>query len=522
MQNSLTKIESANNSLPKELEDASLNLLEVHNISKSFMENVVLDDVSISLKSGECLALLGENGAGKSTLIKIITGIYQKDNGKIFLNGSEVEINNPYDAEKNGISVIHQELNLIPNLTVAQNIYFGREPTNKMQINEKIMNEKADVFLKDLGVNIDPKAELVHLSIAEKQLVEIAKALSQNADIIIMDEPTAALSKKEANTLFTIIENLKNAGKGIIYISHRLDEIFKIAHRICVLRDGNLVKNVSVSADVDVNDIVESMVGKHIENYHPKKSFSLGSTALKVHNLSDNKNYYGINFEVRQGEVLGIAGLVGAGQVSMARSIYGLSKFEDGEILFNNKKYSNPTPSDSIYRGMGFISEDRRDEGLILKMNIRENIALSPWAPGSSKIGIINNTVETDLATQSVKDYGIVSENISQEVILLSGGNQQKVSLSKVLSTNPTMIIMCEPTRGVDVNGKVDIYNIMNNLLEKNAAILLISSDIPEVLGMSDRIVVMYNGRITYETKNSDFITEELIMYYATGGKNDK
>lgn len=490
-------------------------LLRASNINKAFMGNTVLNDISIELNAGECLALVGENGAGKSTLMKILSGIYKMDSGSIEINGKSVEISSPKKAQELGISIIHQELNLIPNLTVAQNIFLGREKVTKLQVNEKEMIKEVGNLLNQLGISIQPKLLISQLSVAEQQIVEIAKVLSQNADIIIMDEPTAALSLEETERLFEIMEKLRAEGKGLIYISHRLEEIYKVAQRICVLRDGKLIETLKTSDPV--NTVVECMVGQKIDNYYPKKMFNSGNLVLETKNLSDNRNYFDVNLKVYEGQVLGIAGLVGAGQVQLARGIYGISKVEVGEIFLNGEKYTNLSPRNSISRGLSLVTENRKDEGLILPMSIKENIGLSPWAPVNYFAGIVNNLKEKQIAEDSIKRYNIKTDSIDKEVILLSGGNQQKVVLSKILATNPNVILMCEPTRGVDVNGKVDIYNIINYLLEKNKAVILISSEIPEVLGMSDRIAVMYKGRIVHEFDN-DGVTQEDVMFYATGG----
>ncbi|WHH56826.1 sugar ABC transporter ATP-binding protein [Petroclostridium sp. X23] len=490
-------------------------LLRVNNIYKAFMGNNVLNDVSIELYVGECLALVGENGAGKSTLMKILSGVYKMDSGSIEVKGKKVEITSPKKAQELGISIIHQELNLIPNLTVTQNIFLGREKTTHLQIDEAQMNQEAEVLLSQLGISIQPTVLISQLSVAEQQVVEIAKVLSQDADIIIMDEPTAALSLEETSRLFHIMDNLRAAGKSLIYISHRLEEIYKVAQRICVLRDGKVVENLKTC--VPVSTVVESMVGQKIDNYYPKKAFKTGKVVLETRNLSDKRNYFNINIQVREGEVLGIAGLVGAGQIQLARGIYGISKVEEGEIFINGEKYTHLSPRNSISRNLSLVTESRKDEGLILPMSIKENIGLSPWAPVHNFIGVINSLAEKKISEKSIEDYKIKTDSIHKKAVLLSGGNQQKVVLSKILATNPNVILMCEPTRGVDVNGKIDIYNIINYLLENNKAVVLISSEVPEVLGMSDRIAVMYKGKIVFETKNEG-ITQEKIMFYATGG----
>ena len=491
-------------------------LLKADHIFKSFMNNRVLNDVSIEVSEGECLALVGENGAGKSTLMKILSGIYKMDNGSIEVRGKKVDISSPIDARKNGIAIIHQELNLIPNMNVAQNIFLGRESVNGLRVNDKEMVAKTEELLGRLGITLDPKQIVSTLSIAEQQIVEIVKVLSENADIIIMDEPTAALSVEETGRLFEIIDELRKNGKGLIYISHRLEEIYRVAQNINVLRDGKVVA-ICDPKTTPVSKVVEAMVGQSIENFYPKEQFTPGKPKLKVSGLSDDKNYFDISFEVRAGEIYGIAGLVGAGQTALAKSLFGLGTPVSGKVEIDGVGVAVESPGKAIRAGIGLVTEDRKAEGLVLQMKIRENIGLSPAAPVCGLKGIISKLKDEKLAAESIKDYGIKADSMQQETILLSGGNQQKVVLAKVLSTAPDIIILCEPTRGVDVNGKVDIYRIMNKLLGQGKAVVLISSDIPEVLGMSDRIGVLYKGRIVKEMDNQG-LKQEDIMYYATGG----
>lgn len=479
------------------------------------MGNQVLKGVSFELHAGECLALVGENGAGKSTLMKIISGIYTKDAGAILIDGKPANPGNPKEAQRLGISIIHQELNLIPNLTVAQNIYLGRETAWHGIINDKEMNRHVREILNEMQVDIDPTSPVAAYTVAEQQIVEIARVLSQNARIIIMDEPTAALSLEETQRLFAIIEKLKKDGKGIIYISHRLEEIYRVAERICVLRDGHLVD--VLSTQTPVKEVVEAMVGQSIENFYPKQKFPPGEVLLEVQNISDGKNFFDISFTVRSGEVYGLSGLLGAGQTQIARALYGLGHIESGEIFLNGRPYKHPSPHKSIQSGLGMITEDRKLEGLVQRMSIRENMMLSPFSPAHNGLGIIQKGKEHALAEENQQRYGIKAESIHQEVILLSGGNQQKVVFARTLATAPDVIIMCEPTRGVDVNGKVEIYRIINLLLAQRKAIILVSSEIPEALGMSDRIAILYKGRMVKELINNDLNQEE-IMFYATGG----
>ncbi len=490
------------------------SLLEAEEICKSFSGNAVLKNISLVLNGGECLALVGENGAGKSTLMKIFSGIYKMDSGRMKIQGDPVEVTSPGMAKACGVSIIHQELSLIPNLTVAQNIFLGNEIRGIFGIDDKAMEEKAGELLRELGIAIEPGTSVVQLTVAQQQLVEIAKVLAGNARIIIMDEPTAALSFEETEKLFAIVENLKKNGKGIIYISHRLEEIYRIAERICVLRDGRIID--IFTPEVPVGRVVEAMVGQSIQNYYPKQKTEPGEVVLEVKGLGDGKHYRDISFTVREGEVFGIAGLVGAGQIPLARGIYGTARVKTGEIFVKGRKMTRHSPKESISGGMALVTENRKEEGLILSMSVKENIGLSPWAPMKYAGGVIDERAERETAEKSVEEYGIKTDSISKEVMLLSGGNQQKVVLAMILVTDPDVVIMCEPTRGVDVNGKVEIYQIINQLLARKKAVLLISSEIPEVLGMSDRIAILNKGQIVRETEEK--LTEEEVMYFATGG----
>lgn len=491
-------------------------LLRTNHIFKAFMNNTVLNDISIELRSGECLALVGENGAGKSTLMKILTGIYKMDQGEIEIKGKRVEIHSPIEAQKAGIAIIHQELNLIPNLSIAQNIFLGKESIKGGHVDDKAMKMQTADLLERMGIELDPGRSIDTLSVAEQQIVEIVKVLSQNADIIIMDEPTAALSAEETGRLFDIMDELRKAGKGIIYISHRLEEIYRVAQRICVLRDGKVIAEC-LPKDTPTSAVVEYMVGQTIQNYYPRQAHEKGAVKFQVSGLSDGKNFFDVSFAVREGEVYGIAGLVGAGQTPLARCLYGLENVKEGTFWKDGKEMKITSPGTSIREGIGLVTENRKEEGLILPMKIKENIGLSPWSPVCKMRGIISKNKEEQMARESIDAYSIKAESIFQEVVLLSGGNQQKVVLAKVLSTSPQVVIFCEPTRGVDVNGKVDIYNIMNQLLEQKKAVILISSEIPEIIGMSDRIGIMYKGRIVKEMTNEN-VKQEDIMFYAAGG----
>ncbi len=495
----------------------NLTLLKTTNIRKSFMDNVALGDVSLSLFSGECLALVGENGAGKSTLMKILSGVYKKDSGRIYVKEQEVDITNPKMAQELGISIIHQEFNLIPDLTVAENIFLGREKVKGIFIDSSDIYKQTQQLLDHVKVNINPKSFVRELTIAEKQITEIVKALSLNAEIIIMDEPSASLNINEVSQLFEIIKKLKDEGKGIIYISHRLEELMVIADRVSVLRDGILVKELAKGAEID--EIIEYMVGRKIENLYPDINSEVGKSIFEVNNLSATDQITEINFSVREGEIIGIAGLMGSGQTQLARALYGMSEVTNGHMTINGEMYKNPTPKKSIEKGLGLVSEDRKDEGLVFGMSIASNITLSNLTPTLNGIKLIDEKKELSIADQYKEKLGIRAVNCMQEAILLSGGNQQKVVLSKVLLSNPNVIIMCDPTRGVDINAKVEIYKLIHQFILEKKAVILISSELPEILGLSNRVLVMAKGKIVAEFSHEE-ATQEKIMYYATGGSS--
>jgi ribose transport system ATP-binding protein len=501
-----------------EIIEKKVPLLKTISIKKSFMDNVALGNISMCLYSGECLALVGENGAGKSTLMKILSGVYRKDEGEIYIKGKPIDITNPKLAQTLGISIIHQEFNLIPELTVAENIFLGREKTKGFIINDTDIYNETQKLLEYVNVSINPRSLIRELTIAEKQITEILKALSLNADIIIMDEPTASLNLNEVNKLFQIIHKLKSEGKGVIYISHRLEELKTISDRIAVLRDGVLVKELDKEADIDT--IIEYMVGRKIENLYPEVNIDIGRTILEVHNLSGAGNLKNINLSVKEGEIVGISGLMGSGQTQLARCLYGMTEITEGDIIIRGKKSSKKiSPKRSIENGVVLISEDRKDEGLILGMSIANNVTLSNLKLVSNRAQFINSQKEISTAEDYTNQLKIKSRNSLQEVMLLSGGNQQKVVFAKVLFSGPEVIIMCEPTRGVDVNAKVEIYKLINEFVKEKKAVILISSELPEVLGLSNRVLVMYNGEIVKELRGKEEMTQEKVMYYATGGE---
>jgi ribose transport system ATP-binding protein len=494
-------------------------LLEMKQISKSFPGVKVLDDVQLNLKRGEVLALMGENGAGKSTLMKILGGIYSLDHGTITVKGQPQEKMTPDIAAKLGIAIIHQELNLIPHLSVMENIFLGREFTYGKSgfVNWRRMRVEAKRWLDQLAIDLDPATLVGELSVGQQQMVEIAKALSMQADILVLDEPTAALTNREIDALFGVIASLKQKGVGMIYISHRMEEIFQISDRITVLRDGQYIGTVE-TAKTDLDQLVKMMVGREITERFPKVEITPGAERLRVENLSVRGKLSDISFTVRSGEIVGVAGLMGAGRTEMAKALFGLERVDSGRIVIDGQQVRISQPIDAIRAGIALVTEDRKQEGLVLSLSVRENIAL-PNLGKVSAFGVLKQKEEQELSEQTIQQLLIKTAGGEQIVGSLSGGNQQKVVIGKWLAAKPKILILDEPTRGVDIGAKKEIYDIMNRLAREGVAILMISSELPEVLGMSDRILVMHEGRITGEFSR-DEATQELIMHAATGGMN--
>ncbi|MBA4850166.1 sugar ABC transporter ATP-binding protein [Emticicia sp. BO119] len=487
-------------------------ILEVQNLCKSFSGVKVLDHITFNLEEGEVHALMGENGAGKSTFMKILMGLLPADSGEIILDGEQIQHTNVHEMLKRGISMIHQEILMVPELTVAQNIFLGKEIHHFSWLNDAAIYKKTRELLKTLNVNIDANAKMKHLSIADKQMVEIAKAISNNAKIIIMDEPTSALSDKEVSTLFTIIKDLTSKGVAIIYISHKMDEIYQISDRITVLRDGQYIATKSAQ-ELPIKDLISMMVGREIEDIFPKTEHSIGETIIRVSNLSQTGKFENINFEVKSGEVLGIAGLVGAGRTEVARAIAGLDEFEEGEIFINQEKVAVRSPKAAMKLGIGYVSEDRKALGFIPQLSIKQNITLSSL-PSLSNSWFVSDTQEEALANQMKNNLKIKASSINQKLIYLSGGNQQKVVIAKVLSSSPQIIILDEPTRGIDIGAKFEIYKLINELKSKGLAVILISSELPEIFGVSDRILVLSKGKKTALLSRQE-ATQEKVMQYA-------
>jgi len=492
-------------------------LLQLKGISKQFPGVKALDNVNMDVKKGEVHVLLGENGAGKSTLMKILSGVYKKDSGNIFLDGKEVFINSVKDAENLGIGIIHQEFNLLPHRDIAQNIFLGNEPLKRSflrmhTLDKRTMYSKCNELLKTVGIDLDSHTLVKDLGIAQKQMVEIAKALSlANLKVLIMDEPTATLTKGEIDKLFSLIQMYKNRGISIIYISHRMEEIQIIGDRVTVLRDGKYIGTVPVK-ETPTSELIRMMVGRKITNLYKRDYNVPGSEALRVENLNLRGKFKDISFKIHQGEIVGFYGLVGAGRTEVAKAIFGEDRYDKGEIFINGKKVKYQTPSQSVKHKLGLLPEDRREEGLITKMMLKQNIVQASLKKTFPK-GVLNSRAEKDLANHYISKLNIAAPNENVTVASLSGGNQQKVVLAKWLLTESQIIIFDEPTRGIDVGAKAEIYELMNDLAKSGRAIMMISSDLPEVIGLSDRIYVMYQGKIVAEFNHQNASQEQIVNF---------
>lgn len=493
-------------------------LVLMEGIEKSFPGVHALQNARFELMPGEIHALVGENGAGKSTLMKILTGVYQKDAGKIIYKGKEVDIPNPRAAQEMGISIVHQELNLMPHLTVAQNIFIGRELRSKkfpMFLDEEEMNRKTEELLEMLHLKVDPKTKVAELTVAKQQMVEIAKALSFNSEVLIMDEPTAALSEAEVEELFNILRKLKQKGMGIIYISHRLEELKKIADRVTVMRDGQYIGTARID-EISIDKIISMMVGREIyETLREKEVEHNAEVVLEVKNLNRGKEIRNVSFKLKKGEILGFAGLVGAGRTEVARAIFGADPIESGEIYVKGKKVYIRNPSDAIKYGIAYLSEDRKRYGLMLGLDVETNMILPSMQDFLNPMGFVRKKKAEKVCGEYIKKLKIKTPSLNQKVKNLSGGNQQKVIIAKWLMKNCDILIFDEPTRGIDVGAKNEIYRLLNELVSEGKSIIMISSELPEILRMSHRIIVMCEGRITAEIDGKE-ATEELIMKYAT------
>ncbi len=492
-------------------------LLKMEHISKSFPGVKALSDVQVDLQFGEVLALVGENGAGKSTLMKILTGIYQKDEGTITLEGKEINVTSPKHAQELGISIIHQELNLMKDLTVAENIFIGREPKGALNllVDDKKLNNQAKELFEKLNIDLDPKTKVQNLTVAKQQMVEIAKALSFNSKILIMDEPTTALTEIEIEALFEIISSLREKGVGIIYISHRMDELKRITDRITIMRDGTYIDTL-ITAETEMSKVIQLMVGRHVY-IESKPNIAEGEkeTVLQMKNISTKALLKDVSFELKKGEILGFAGLMGAGRTEVARVLFGADPATTGTINLHGNEVKITSPAAAVKHGIGYLSEDRKQFGLLVNMDVKSNIALATIKDYQSKGMFVSDSKIKKIAVKYVDQLKIKTPSVDQQIRLLSGGNQQKVVIAKWLQRDCDILIFDEPTRGIDVGAKGEIYKLLDELAASGKSIIMISSELPEILRMSHRIVVMAEGKIT-GVLSSEEATQEKIMEYAT------
>lgn len=490
-------------------------ILEMEGIYKEFPGVRALKNVDFRVRKGTIHALLGENGAGKSTLMKILNGMYHADAGKIKFDGNEVKIYSPYNAIQIGISMIHQELSPVPEMTIAENIFLGREVTNKLGlVDDDELNRRTEKLLQQLEIKLNPSAKMKELSIANTQMVEIAKAISYNSKLIIMDEPTSALTEKEVENLFKIMRSLKEKGVSIIFITHRMDEIFEIVDEITVLRDGEFIGRKSIN-EVTEEELIEMMVGRELKEMFPKEKVDIGEVLLEVRNFSKNGVFKDISFKVRRGEILGLAGLMGAGRTEVVESIFGITQPDEGEIYINGEKVEIKSPADAIRNRMGLLTEDRKGSGIFLPLTVRDNIIMASIDKFIDNYLLINGQKVEEECKNLINQLKIKTPSINQIAKFLSGGNQQKVLIARWLLTVPEIFILDEPTRGIDVGSKSEIHKLVVEIARQGKAIIMISSELPEILGMSDRIIVMHEGKITGELSREE-ASQELIMKYAT------
>lgn len=493
-------------------------LLEVEGLSKEFPGVKALNNVSFQLKRGEVHALIGENGAGKSTLMKILTGIHKADSGIIRLKGKAFAAENPKHAQENGISMIYQELNLIPDLTVAENIFVAHEPRKfqNLLIDDAKMNRETQALLDSLGLSISTAKLVSDLSIAEKQMVEITKALVLKSDILILDEPTSALSEHEVQILFTIIRKLCARGVGVIYITHRLEELDVIADRVTVMRDGHQIETADWK-DMTIPKLISLMVGRSMTEQYPDRHAKIGDVVLEANNFK-NEKLKDVSLKVHSGEILGLAGLMGAGRTEFARAIFGADRLFSGEVYMHGQKISIRSPADAVKNRIAYISEDRKKGGLMLDLEVDTNM-LAASLDSYTKAGLVNDKLCTEVVKQKIEELAIKTPSVRQLVKFLSGGNQQKVLISRWLCCNSEVFIFDEPTRGIDVGAKYEVYSLMNKVAESGAAIIMISSEMSEILGMSDRVIVMCEGRTTGEVSREE-ATQERILRMASDLEN--
>lgn len=480
-------------------------------ISKSFPGVKALDDVHFELRSGEVMALLGENGAGKSTLMKILSGVYTRDEGTMQIFGKECGNLTPKQAQEMGVAIIHQELNMCRHLSIAENMFLGREKRKGIILSDQEMEREAKAVLDELKIDLDPKQVVGDLPVSKQQMVEIAKALSFQAKVLIMDEPTSALTSKEIDDLFRIIKDLRSKGCGIVYISHRLEELQHIVDRVTIMRDGQYITEMNF-ADATMDEIIAHMVGREIKEKFPHVECPKGKKIFEVKNLNAGRMVRDINFSLYEGEIVGFAGLMGAGRTETTRAIFGIDPKEGGEIILDGNQVTIRKPEDAIKAGIVLAPEDRKKDGLCTKLSIRHNIALPNLDLICDKLGVVRNKKEEEMCEQAVQNLKIKTPNVDVLAGNLSGGNQQKVVVGKWLARNSRVVIFDEPTRGIDVAAKVEIYHLMNSLKKSGIAVMFVSSEMPEVMGIADRIIVMCDGRITGELAAKGATQNEILM----------
>jgi rhamnose transport system ATP-binding protein len=490
-------------------------ILELRGVAKRFGAVEALQGVDLALLPSEVHALVGENGAGKSTLVKILAGVHRPDAGKLTLNGQELVLRGPAAARDLGIAVIHQQPNLFPDLDVADNVFVGRLPRNRLgAVDWRDLHRRAERLFTSLGVTQRVSAPVRGLSVADQQLVEIAKALSLDARVLVMDEPTAALSTREVERLFTIIRQLRDRGVAVLFVDHRMDEVFEIADRVSVLRDGRHVVTAP-AADLTPAETIRHMVGRRLESLFPKEQVAVGDVALEVRGLTRNGVFSDVSFQVRRGEIVGLAGLVGAGRTEIARALFGIDHASFGEVLVNGNRAEINGPADAMRRGIVYVPEDRHEHGLVLDFSIAANISL-PIIERLSRLLVVDRRREHELADDYAKQLQVRATGVDQLASGLSGGNQQKVVIAKWLATRPTVLLLDEPTRGIDIGAKAEVHRIISQLAARGMAIVLISSELPEVLGMADRVLVLHEGRVAADLGREE-ATQEGIMLAATG-----
>ncbi len=490
-------------------------IVSMENICKTFPGVKALDHVNFELRSGEVMALLGENGAGKSTLMKVLSGVYTRDDGSLKIFGKEYGDLTPKQAQEVGVAIIHQELNMCRHLSVAENMFLGREISGRFALNNTKMEQEAKRILDDLKIDIDPKETVGELPVSKQQMVEIAKALSINAKILIMDEPTSSLTAREIEDLFRIIRKLKSEGKGIVYISHRLEELQHIVDRVTIMRDGQYITSMNFG-DVSMEQIISHMVGREIKEKFPRVECKKGKKVFEVKHLNAGRMVRDINFTVYEGEIVGFAGLMGAGRTETTRVIFGVDPKESGEIYVDDKKVEIKCPMDAIRNGVVLAPEDRKKDGLCTKLSIRHNLTLPNLDIVFKKLGVVNGRKEDALCEKAVADLKIKTPDVEVDSGNLSGGNQQKVVVGKWLARDSRVVIFDEPTRGIDVGAKVEIYNLMNELKKQGIAVMFVSSEMPEVMGIADRIIVMCDGRITGEVMARNTTQNEILTLATT------